>query len=260
MSQLKQDLRFALRCFRRMPITTVTMILVLAIGIGVNSALFVVLSSIVARPVPGISHDRSLVRIRGLQRFRQADVSLSARQVSYPEFQDYAARTDVFVATIASAVTTGVLDQVEPNGGPTAVTIELVTPGYFQTLGVHLVAGPGLPAPTAGQSAPDPVAVISNSLWIERFGGTNDVLGKTIRLNGISLTIVGVVAQEYGGVGNQTVVWAPLALRPTLRLGSSSALVSRDSSLFTLFARHGPARTPREPARSCRPSRSVRPR
>jgi predicted permease len=112
-----------------------------------------------------------------------------------------------------------------------------VTPTYFQTLGVQLAAGPGLPTATAGQSAPDPVAVISNALWVERFGGTPDAVGKTIRVNGISLTIVGVAAPEYGGVGNNTVVWAPLALRPTLGHGSSSALASRDSSLLTLFAR-----------------------
>jgi len=242
MNQLKQDLRFAFRCIRRTPITTITMILVLAIGIGVNSALFVVLSSIVGRPVPGISHDESLVRIRTLQRFRQADASYSPRQVSYPEFQDYAARTDVFAATIASAVTTGVLDQVDHDRGPTAVDVELVTPTYFQTLGVRLAAGPGLP--TANQAAPEAIAVISNSLWLARFGGANDAIGKTIRLNGVSLTIVGIAGPDYNGIETHTVVWAPLGLRSTLMRGGSDAFVSRDSSLLLVFARLQPGVAP----------------
>jgi predicted permease len=240
MNQLKQDLRFALRYFRRTPITTITMILVLAIGIGVNSALFVVLSSIVARPVPGISHDKSLVRLRTLQRFRQADLSLSVRAASYPEFQDYAARTDVFAATVASVPTTAVIDQAGATRVPTAVAIEFVTPTYFQTLGIQLVAGPGLPMTEAGASSPDPVAVISNSLWLARFGGTNDVVGRKLRLNGVSVTVVGVAAPEYGGINSQTIVWAPLALRSILVHRSSNALASRDSSLLTLFARLQP--------------------
>ena len=240
MNQLKQDLRFAFRCFRRTPITTVTMILVLAIGIGVNSALFVVLSSIVGRPVPGISHDNSLVRIRTLQRRVQADVSLSPREASYPEFQEYTARTDVFAATTGTAETMGTIDQIDANHGPTAVTVELVTPTYFQTLGVQLVAGTGLPMPSAGQSAPDPVAVISTSLSNWRFGGTTDVVGKTLRLNGATLTIVGVAAEEFSGVGNRTVVWAPLSMRPILFHGRSNGPASRDSTLLTLFARLQP--------------------
>ena len=241
MNQLKQDLRFALRYFRRTPITTTTMILVLAIGIGVNSALFVVLSSIVARPVPGISHDKSLVRIRTLQRFREADLSLSVRAASYPEFQDYAARTDVFAATVGSVPTTVVIDQAGATRGPTAVGIEFVTPTYFQTLGIQLVAGPGLPMTDAGESNGDPVAVISNSLWLGRFGGTNDVIGKKLRLNGVSVTVVGVAAPEYGGINSETIVWAPLALRPILVHRSANALASRDSSLLlALFARLQP--------------------
>ncbi len=240
MNQLKQDLRFAFRCFRRTPITTITMILVLAIGIGVNSALFVVLSSIMGRPVPGISHDDSLVRIRTLERRIQAEASLSPRQVSYPEFREYAARTDVFAATTGTAETMGTLDQIDVNGAPTGVTVELVTPSYFRTLGVQLAAGTGLPVPSAGPSAPDPVAVISTPLWNSRFGGATDVIGKTLRLNGVTLTIVGVAAEEFGGVDGHTVLWAPLSMRPALFHEISDALASRDSTMLTLFARLAP--------------------
>jgi predicted permease len=240
MTRLFHDLRFGLRHFRRTPVTTITMILVLAIGIGVNSALFIVLSSVTSRPPAGISRDKALVRIRTLQRSSRGDVDLFQRDASYPEFQDYAARTDLFATVIATSSTDAVLDGVTEGGGPAAVPVEFVSPGYFAALGVRLEIGAGLPSEQAGASSPEPVVVIGTALWNDRFHAAADVVGKTLRLGGVSLTVVGVAPWPFGGTGGGTTLWVPLSLRPTILRGGFGMLSSRDSLLLTLFARMRP--------------------
>ena len=244
MTRLIQDLRFGLRHFRRTPVTTITMVLVLAIGIGVNSALFVVLSSITSRPPAGISRDKALVRIRTLQRASRAEPSLSQRDASYPEFQEYLARTDLFSTVVATAFADAVLDRAEDGGGPATITVEFVSPGYFSALGVGPTIGAGLPSAAADDpSALDPVAVINAPLWNERFGGATDVVGKTLRLNGVSLTVVGVAPRQFGGAGGATTLWVPLSLRASVLKGGLGMRSSPDSLLLTLFARLRPAVT-----------------
>jgi predicted permease len=240
MTSLAQDLRFALRHFRRTPITTVTMTFVLAIGIGVNSALFMTLSSTLSRPPAGISRDKALVRIRTLQRMSRGAPEFFQRDVSYPEFQAYTERGDVFASVIASGSDNAVLDRVTDGGGPAAIPVEFVSPGYFQTLGVRLALGPGLLPVRDDPSSAEPVAVISDPLWRERFGAAGDVVGKIVHVNGVAITIVGVAPSRFGGSGDGTTIWMPLSLRPAIVHGGFGVFSSRDSLFLTLFARLRP--------------------
>jgi predicted permease len=241
---LAQDLRFALRHFRRTPITTVTMVLVLAIGIGVNAALFMTLASITSRAPAGISRDTRLVRIRTLQRMSRANPSFFQRGASYLEFRDYAARTDLFTTVVAGAHDDAILDRVREGGGPTAIPVEFVSPGYLQVLGAQAATGPGLPLVQRDDpSSPQTVAVISDPLWHERFGGAAGVVGKTLHLNGVSLTVVGVAPPRFGGPDDGATIWLPLSLRPTLVHGGQGVFASRDSLLLNVFARLRPGVT-----------------
>ncbi|MEP6494131.1 MAG: ABC transporter permease [bacterium] len=242
-SALTQDLRFAFRHFRRTPITTITMVLVLAIGIGVNSALFIVLSFNLSHPPAGVSRDKSLVRIRTLQQWSRSHPGLSHRDASVPELGDYAARTDLFDAVVGTSFADAVLDGVHDGSGPIAIPVEFVTPGYFATLGVPAAVGPGLPPARIDEPSPDPVVVISDPLWSERFAGAADAIGKTLHLNGVSLTVVGVAPSSFRGVGEGTTLWMPLSLRQRILGSNASAVSSRDSLLLVLFARLRPGVT-----------------
>src|SRR5687767_2369747 len=96
------DVRFAIRHFRRTPLSTVTMIIVLSLGIGTNVVLFTVMNSLATMPGPGIVRDESLVRIRGTMRLK-GESGEHARGLSWPEVQEYAARTDLFSSVSAHA-------------------------------------------------------------------------------------------------------------------------------------------------------------
>ena len=87
------DLRYGARCLSRTPFSALTMIVVFALGIGCNAALFLFISSMANSPLPGVSRDVSLVRIRGIE--RRASVSIG-REFSYPEYRDYAAQRTQF--------------------------------------------------------------------------------------------------------------------------------------------------------------------
>lgn len=102
---LVADLRYATRHFGRTPLATLTMILVLSLGIGTNVVLFTVLSSLATLPAPGIARDPSLVRIRGTVGI-EGVTSLQERLLSWPEVQEIAGRTDLF-AGVAALVPAG---------------------------------------------------------------------------------------------------------------------------------------------------------
>ena len=103
------DVQFALRHFARTPLTAVTLVLVLALGIGVNSALFSILQALTMRPAPGVPDDPALVRIRGTVVARD-NGRLQPRRFSMPEVNDLASRRETFSAVAAYARHEMVLD------------------------------------------------------------------------------------------------------------------------------------------------------
>jgi hypothetical protein len=89
------DVKFAFRHFARTPLTTITLVLVLSLGIGVNAALFSILQSLTMRPAPGVPADDALVRIRGTT-FARTDGTLEPRPFSMPELDDLASQREIF--------------------------------------------------------------------------------------------------------------------------------------------------------------------
>jgi hypothetical protein len=102
------DLWFGIRLFRRSPLSTVTMVAVFALGIGFNTAIFVFVNSLVNGPLPGVSRQDSLVRIRGIDRRRPGYII--GREFSYPEYRAYAAQQGLFSAVAAWTSSDVVLD------------------------------------------------------------------------------------------------------------------------------------------------------
>jgi predicted permease len=231
------DTRFAMRHFRRTPLSTITMIVVLSLGIGTNVVLFTILNSLATMPAPGIARDESVVRIRGIMQMKQG--GLEPRLLSWPEVSAYAARTDLFTSVAAYADETASVEL--GSGGESAVTAALTyaTPNYFDVLGVHPFLGtaPAGHDPTRLSTAP--TAMISYAMWKQRFGSARDVLGRTIRINGTPLQITGVAPERFVGAdnSNQMTVWVPLAAYPTIQKRSTAVFLSTDS----LFL-HGAAR------------------
>jgi predicted permease len=231
------DLRFGFRHFRRKPVSALTMIVVLALGIGCNTALFLLIYSFTNSPVPGVAPQDALVRIRGID--RAAWGYAIGREFTYPEYREYAAQDSLFSAVAAWTSSDIVLDVGQHDANLESGAATYVTAGYFPILDVRPELGAGLPGDARDDDAPQFVAVISHVLWERYFDRAPDVVGKTMKVNDVPVTIAGVAPRRFAGArtgGSQVRVWLPLNARPVVQR-TSAGPASLDSALFGLIAR-----------------------
>ncbi|HEX8028707.1 MAG TPA: ABC transporter permease, partial [Vicinamibacterales bacterium] len=180
------DLRLALRiCFRH-PLLTLAAIASLALGIGANTAIFTVLNGSVLRPLP-FADPASLVVVW------ETRADNPKRAVAPANFIDWRRETSAFASLAAFDDFTATL-----TGGPEAQRIHAVSASgnFFDVLGVHAQIGRLM---TAGDDRPEAprVAVLTDALWHQQFGGRADALGKTMILNSIPHTIIGVLPRGF---------------------------------------------------------------
>ena len=211
---LAADLRFALRHFARTPGTTLTMFVVLAFGMSIGTLLFSFVHSYAVQPPPGIARADDLVRIRGSQS-AGAD-GRGVRGFSEDELRAYRVLDGTFAAVAGWTDERAALDageEADRRGLDAKVTF--VTEDYFRVLGARPVLGPGLAA-DAGDPASAGVAVIGFGTWDRLFGRRPEVIGATVAVNGVPVTIAGVAPERFGGVGAPAAfqLWMPLAARP----------------------------------------------
>jgi predicted permease len=236
-----RDLRFAARHFMRTPIVTATMIGIFALGIGFSAALFLFIRSFVDGPLPGVPRQESLVRIRGIDRTRPGRAI--GREFSYPEYREYAAERTLFSDVAAWTSSDVVLDVGAREANLQSGAATYVTGNYFQVLGLRPTLGAGLPVDADdADSAPELVAVISHVLWERHFERSRDIVGRAMKVNGVTVTIVGVLPRRFAGArtgGSEMRVWLPLSTRPVVQR-TTAALTSYDDARFGLVARLQP--------------------
>ena len=238
---LVSDVRFALRHFARRPLYALTIIAVLSLGLGGHAAVFAFAQAVTARPAPGMPDDESIVQIRGKRRPVEGRAWLP-RRVSEPEWRAFSELRETFTSVAAWRTEDVVLQigNAESSGGKA----HFVSDNYFSTLGLAPVIGGGLP-PSA--RAGDVGAIISNSLWQHWHGGTTDVIGKTIGVNGVRATIAGVAPDKFLGTlpeGSPNVVWVSLPHVTTIMRRSAASLTSNDSTSLLVFGRLADGVTP----------------
>ena len=236
---LTGDVRFALRHFRRTPLTTVTMIVVLSFGIGVNTALFTAFHSMWSLPGPGIPHDDALARIRGV------DVTLASgeyrlRLLPFPEVTQYMAQQSVFASVAATTRNAGVLRRTELQATPASADVVYVSDNYFDLLKVRPALGRWLGASSSADASTALTAMISHHTWVAMFDSLPDVIGRTFEINGIPVTITAVAPRGFAGtreISHPFAAWLPLGAYTTLERTGPSVFASPDSARFFAFAR-----------------------
>ncbi len=205
METLLQDIRYAVRGLRRSPGFTAVAILTLALGIGVNSAIFSVVNAILYRPLP-VERPEELVDIYGHPATQPAHESLS-----YPNLTDYARQATTLSGVIgySNFFANATIDRASD-----MVIGEVVTERYFEVLGVRPALGRTFTAEENSAGKGLPVAILSHRLWERRFGGRRDVLGTQFRMNGELFTVVGVAPENFGGMMPAVTaqMWLPLAM------------------------------------------------
>jgi len=226
LEELWQDIRYGLRMLRKSPAFTAVAVLTLALGIGANTAIFSLIDAVMLRSLP-VEKPSELVLLRWNARkaprihgyFSSGDcpseLGLSATNPSGCSFSEpmfRGIRNASQFAGVAAFANTGFLS-LTGNGPATMINGQFVSGDFFQTMGIKAAAGRVLAmsddAPTAA-----PVAVLNYGFWQSSFGGTRDVVGRTIDLNGVAFTISGVAEQRFTGIapGSDCDVWLPLSV------------------------------------------------
>ncbi|HEU4692923.1 MAG TPA: ABC transporter permease, partial [Vicinamibacterales bacterium] len=201
---LRQDLRFGARILKNSPGLSLTAAVLIALVIGINTTIYSMVNTMVTRPAPGITAE-------GLVRIAIADQP-GAPYVSYPDYLDYAAQTTSLQSL--TAFTNGRVT-VTADSGSYALMAGAVEANFFDTIGIRpmrgrtFTQGEGRSTDAAGL-----VAIVSYRAWQDLFGGTEDIVGRTIAVNNIPATVVGVAPPNFRGTMamEEADVWLPLLM------------------------------------------------
>jgi predicted permease len=213
---LAQDVRFALRQLARSPGFAATTILTLALGIGANTAIFSVVEGVVLAPLPFPQPDRLVMLWESRPNLKQLDIS-------YPDFRDWQRNAHSFEQM--AALNFRDYDLTGPGAAEHLAGME-VSSGFFTTLGVKLILGRDF-SPSQDRSNATPNAIISDRLWKDRFASSPQALGKTLILDGVETTIVGILPPGFR-LWTSTDVYAPL--------GQGEALIYSDRTIHGIAA------------------------
>jgi len=213
---IQQDMRHAVRVFAASRGFTLVAILSLALGIGVNAAIFSLLNSVLMSALPVHSpHELVILTNPGARGTARGSQGGERSLMTYEEFRQLQDRTTTFVSLMASGSTLQRTEARVDGGQSQEIAIRLVSASYFATLGVPTILGGSFdparePAPGAA-----PSAVIGYDFWQRQFGGRSDVIGRTIALRGGIVSIVGVAPASFFGetVGERPDVYIPLAMQ-----------------------------------------------
>lgn len=201
-SELTQDVRFALRQFRKAPSFTAIAVLTLALGIGANTAIFSVVSAVLLTPLP---YDNPEQLVAFLNAWTAPGELLEYRQRAR-SFTGIAAYSDGRELTLTG------------HGEPTRIKGTIATAEFFSLLGAKPTLG-RIFRPGEDRTGQDRLVVLSYGLWQQRFGSDPHIIGQQIQLDGIDRTVVGVMPPDFRFPSAYTRLWVPASIDPANRIG-----------------------------------------
>jgi predicted permease len=210
-----QDARYALRAFGRNPLFTIAVLATLTLAIGATTAVFSVMNAVLLRSLPVADPDR-LVYLRTSNPPRGTGTIDSNQTFSYSVYDALRRQSWALSPVMAYVPLSGSKVAVRYGEQPEEAEGDMVSGTFFSGLGVNLPRGRGFNEEDETKHAP--IAVISYNYWTRRFAADPDVLGKTLYVSGVAMTIVGVAAEGFEGVegGGSTDFWIPLQNRREL--------------------------------------------
>jgi predicted permease len=226
LEHLAQDIRFGLRTLRKNPGFATVAVLTLALGIGANTAIFSLIDAVMLRTLPVRDPQHLLIlrwtALRGPSSNSSyfwtgcPDASNGSTKTpggcsfSYPMFEEIRDERNIFSAV--SAFTGSNQLHVTANGRVSTATGQLVSGDFFSTLGVRALVGRTL-EPMDDLLGAQPAAVLSYGFWQNRFGGDPSIVGKSVLLENMPFTVVGVASPGFSGVdpGLPTDTWTPVS-------------------------------------------------
>jgi predicted permease len=244
-----RDFRHTLRILRRSPAFTVVAVLLLALGIGANTAIFTLLDQLMLRPLP-VRDPGQLLMI--WTSGPNLGSNQGSRASSYPMYEDFQQRAQAFSYVFCrhySPLSVSIGNESE------RVTGELVSGNYFQALGVGPAIGRVFsPEEDDREYKGHPVVVLSHQYWVTRFGADPGVVGKKMLVNSYPMIVVGVSAEGFSGIdpARTPQIRVPIQMKPLMTPGSDQ-LGNRRHQWVQIFARQKPGYTKESTLSSLQP-------
>lgn len=253
LDDLWQDLRYGVRVLSRHRGSTVVTVLVLAIGIGLNTAVFTGFKAM--DPTIDASNPEEMVNIALIR-----DSDQVQNRFSYPDYEIYRDSIRSFSGLAAFGGGSMVLSNAGRAisrrdgltyswasslgflGGNTdeLADVGVVSENYFEVFGVAPIRGRTFESMSSAELAAEPPVVISENYWQRRFEGDPEILGKTVRLNNVAVTIIGITPHDFAGTGVKVPnFWLPLSIEPLVN-ADEEWLEKRENRRYSLVARLAP--------------------
>ncbi len=213
LADLWQDLRYGVRMLMKNPSFTLIAVITLALGIGVNTALFTFYNTFLLKPLP-LKDPGALVKL-------EARDQRNGKSIIFPyrDYLDYRDRNTVLDGLAAFNKVAVTLGEAPPTGvelasGYEYVVGQIVSGNYFSVLGAEMALGRGFLPEEDKTLGTHPVVVLSHRFWQRRFNGDPNLINQTIKLHGQPFTVIGVTAPDFiGNTPDATSLWIPLMMR-----------------------------------------------
>ena len=207
MAGLMSDLKHAFRSLRKNPAFTIAAVIVLALGIGANTAIFSIVNGVLLRPLP-YEKPNELVQLWHTPPQRQFP-GMKQFSLSAANYLDWEQQNDVFQQ---SAIYASERFRLTGSGEPQEVSAARVEPTFFSVLGVRALMGRTI-ASDDNQPGKEHVVVLSHRAWQAQFGGDPHIVGRNIQLNNQAYTVIGIMPPTFDKPGWAT-MWTPLVWEP----------------------------------------------
>jgi putative ABC transport system permease protein len=236
MDHLLRDLRTAFRSLRRRPGFAVVVVFTLALGIGANTAVFSVLQGVLLKPLPFSDPERLVRMYQTWEDTETGERQYAFGYLSGPAYIDYRAQTEIFDGVAAFYSYREMGSDLTGGDRPERVVRMPVSSEFFDVLGVPLARGRSFSLQE--ERAEVALAIISHGLWQRHFAAAEDVLGRTLTLDGVAHEVIGVAPRGLQGpMGRPVEVWTP----ENLDLGASRN--NRGNNYLSAVARLAPGVT-----------------
>jgi predicted permease len=232
-----RDIRYSIRSLRRSPGFSIVAVATLALGLAGATAVFSIMNAVLLRPLPGITDAARLVTLQRVQR------KATLEEFAYPDFRDFRAGTRT-LAGLAAQCGWGMRLGDTP-GERRSMIVDFVSGEYFSVLGVRPALGRLLTPADEAAGRGNAVLVLRYDVWRDQFNGDSAIVGRALRLNGVSFTIVGVATPGFAGTMTAHAVagWAPLAAILAAPSIAADMLTDRGAGWLDLFGRLAPGAT-----------------
>ena len=233
MTTLLHDIRFALRMMAKSPWFTTVAALSLALGIGASTMAFGWVDAVLLHPLEGVAHDNEIVSIENVT------PSGTTIDSSYLDFRDYQQLASSFSGMLLFKERAVALGDDRRSD---RAWIYMVSGNYFDVLGVRPLAGRFFTKDEQEDTpGAHPIVILSAALWKSRFGGDRNIVGKTLKMNRQTFTIIGVAPEDFPGtiVGLSFDAYVPLSMLRELT-GGNNWLEDRNNRPFHILARLKP--------------------